>query len=726
MKRRDFNSILVKLGISSPVLIEASKRIAVASEPVGSQAAEHSAPKPAPLSNQYRAYICDHHSPDPPAMTYDKLNPEERVRFYKEAHLDHVHLMSKGHWGDAYYPTKVGHMQEGLKVDLLKAVSEPLREAGLAFHAYYSVGFDGWAAGQHPDWAILDEKNEPLRVHRTECGGSMWAQWHWVCLNSPYRHYVFEQLREIVKGYNPDGFKLDIPGQPLCYCKFCTTLYLKMYGHEIPRGDARDLYWREIQDFRYQTTQISFVKEVIHLVRSLGSKAAITWNGAHLRFPNELMELFDYTFAEPWAGNYLSSMFARGTGKLPQIAPGNVSSVYDPFPPSVFIAETAMIAAQNCRIYMYSETTHQDGTLNHLWFREMGAAYQEIEKIQPHLRDRDPVAGVAILYSERTQFYDHAGDRHQLAMRGAMEAAVQSQYPSDILPDWKLTPENLGRYKLVVLPEASCLSDAHAKTLSDFVEQGGILIATGLTGMKDSNGNWRGNFALADLMGCDFVRIDDNYLGNYWGSYIDRQGSFVWEKLPDTTLVTTAPFIVVKTRDAAVMATHILPAIEWGKNHWVNWDPPPPGKVSNYPAIIEINRGRGKVLYASFDLFGMISRRFIWPSEFYYQILRSYVTDSPLRVETPSKRRSLGSTFYKKRSESALLIHQVNRTVPELQGEVNPIKGGILILHDSYFRARNCAQIYPEARNLKLKTNRGVTTIELPDVSIHNMILIRG
>lgn len=725
MNRRDFNSILVKLGISSPVLLEASMGIASPVERDASGAGAPSKPAPPPLSRQYRAYICDHHSPDPPAMTYSKLNPEERVRLYEEAHLDHFHLMAKGHWGNAYYPTKVGHMQAGLKVDLLQAMSEPLRRAGMAFHVYYSVGFDGWAVGQHPDWAILDEEGKPLRI-QPSVKNHQWAQWHWACLNTPYRKYVFAQLTEIVRGYDPDGFKLDIPGQPLCYCKYCRALYLKMYGHEIPRGEARDQQWREIQDFKYQTTQLSFVKEVIALVRSLGSKAAVTWNGAHLRFPHELMDLLDYTFAEPWAGNYLSSMFARGTGKLPEIAPGHVSSVYDPLPPSVFIAETAMIAAQNCRIYMYSETTHQDGTLDRLWFREMGEAYEEIEKIEPHLEDRDPEPCAAILYSERTQFYDHADGRHQTAMQGAMEAAVQSQFPSDILPDWKLTPEELKSYKMIVLPEATCLSDGHAKVLSDFVEQGGILLATGVTGTKDSDGYPRRNFGLADLMGCDFVRVNKRYLDNYWGSYLDRKESFVWEKLPGTNLVTMSPFVEVKLRDARVMATHILPAIAWGKDRWINWEPPPPGEPSTYPAIVETKRGKGRVLYASFDLFGMISKHFLWPADFYYQIARAYVTDPPLWVDSHHHRKSLGTTFYRKRGENAIVVHQVNRTVPELKGEVQPLPGGILRVRERYFAARHCTQIYPQVRKLKLDSRRGVTGIELPDVAIHNIVLIQG
>ena len=101
-------------------------------------------------------------------------------------------------------------------------------------------------------------------------------------------------------------------------------------------------------------------------------------------------------------------MFARGTGKVPQIGPGNVARVYDPSPAAIFQVQAAMIAAQNCRPFMYSETANQEGVLDPLWFRTMGQAFQDVADIQPHLRQRDPVPCVAIVYSEKTRFHDRS------------------------------------------------------------------------------------------------------------------------------------------------------------------------------------------------------------------------------------------------------------------------------------------------------------------------------
>jgi len=729
MNRRDFSSKCLRLFATTPVLLAGPS---LTGAPMGRAPAPGAVgPDPAPpsLANQYRGYIVDHHSPDPPAITYEDFDPDQWFRLYEEADLDHLWVFCKGHHGEAYYPTKVGHMHPGLKVDFVKAFRDRLRRKGIAFHAYYCIGFDDWAVLNHPKWALLDENGKNRRVHADETTHS-YGQWHWACINTPYRQYVFDQLTEIVKGYGPDGIFLDIVGQPLCYCPYCSDLYVSRYHHAIPRGAEAERDWRETQEFLYQTTQLGFVKEAIALVRGLGSKAAMTINGGHLDFRRELMDLLDYTFAEPFAGNYLSAMFARGTGKLPQIGPGLVAYAYDPSPDSVFQVESAMIAAQNCRVFMYSETMRQDGTLDSQWFREMGAGYKQIEEIQPHLTDRDPVPCVAILFSEKTRFNDRVAVRSVL--EGAMEAGAYSQFPTDVLPDAHLTRERLSGYQALVMPEVTCVSSREVDVLAEFVGSGGLLIATGLTSTKEADGTLRSNFALADLMGCDFEGVMERYKQNLWGSYLRRSDDPLWKNLPDTTLAVQAPFIKVKPRPGAnVLASHILPATVWRRDAdeneqaWVNWEPPPPGPTSEYPALIEISRGNGKVVYASFDLYGMIANDFEWPLEFHYQLLGSCLKHAPVRLEV-NNRRGIGTTFYKKRGKDMLIVHRINRTIPLMKGEVNRLSGGRLVLSDSFFRPSTGRQIYPSPQALKLNPRPGTIEIDLPDVDIHSVIVLEA
>jgi hypothetical protein len=727
VNRRAFNSALVALFGSSSALIN-STRLAIAGLSSPATTAKHS-PAPPTLQNQFRGYIVDHHSPDPPAITYENFNPDQWFRLYEESDLDHVWVFCKGHHGEAYYPTRVGHQHPGLKIDFVQAFSDRLRPKGIAFHAYYCIGFDDWAVLTHPAWALVGEDGTNRRAVAKETSQSM-GQWHWTCVNTPYRQYVMEQLTEIVKGYNPDGLFLDIVGQPLCYCEYCADLYRSRYGHEIPRGAAADRSWQETSEFLYSTTQLGFVKDAIATVRDLGSKAAITINGGHLVFRSELMDLLDYTFAEPFAGNYLSAMFARGTGKLPQIGPGVVAWPYDPSPESIFKVESAMIAAQNCRVFMYSETMHQDGTLDPLWFQEMGAGYRDIEKIQPYLLDRDPVSCVAIVFSEKTRFKDRLDVT--AILKGAMEAAAYSHFPSDILPDRKLNADSLKAYQAVVLPEISILSASEVDSLSEFVEAGGLLIVTGLSGTKDVNGQSRPNFAIADFIGCDFEQVVETYQNNLWGSYLNRNNDELWKALPDTTLAVKPPFVGVRPRPGAeILATHTLPSTVWSRDTdqneqtWVNWEPPPPGRSTEFPAVIKTAHGKGKVFYVSFDLYGMVSKDFQWPLELHYQLLRSSLTGPPLCVDLEN-RSAMGTTFYKKRQNGGLVVHQVNRTVPLLKGEIAPIRGGKLVVNASFFKPTSCRQVHPAQQDLEFTRRHDSIEVQLPEVAIHSVVVLEG
>lgn len=724
MKRRNFIAGIIATGAASSAALEGGT--AGQTKTTGSKAGKP-APKETPsLGNQYRGYIIDHHSPDPPVMRFDRLDPQEHLARYKDANLDHVWLFTKGHHGEAYYPTKVGRMHPGLKFDYVKTMSELLRREKIAFHAYYSVGYDTWAAKRHPDWAILEETGKPARM-RPPTGRFRWGQWHLVCVNSPYRQYIFDQLTEIIQAYNPDGIFLDIVGQQLCYCKYCRELYRKQHGRDIPKSEEADELWRETREFIYQTAHYGFTRDVLAHIRSLGSRAAVTHNANHLYFPHETQDLFDYTFDEPWAGNYVSAMFTRGTCKFPQIGPGMVSTVYDTFPASVFVADGAMIAAQNCRPFFYSSTIRPDGSLNALWFRNMGASFREIEAIQPHLVERDSVPCLAVLHSEKTKFKDRTD--YDNSLRGAMEIVIDTHFPADVLPDWKLDAENLRRYQAVLLPEATCLSDAHADALRNYVAGGGVLIACGLTGTKDENGSVRKNFVLADLFGADFVRLEERYMKNFWGSYLNRNDSSIWKKLPDTQLVASPPYAVVRRRGAKaeILATHLLPALEWNENDvWLNWEPPMPDKDSGHAAVIENNFGKGKVFYISFDLFKMHRLNFNWTTDFVYEILRENLKNAPLRVELPEGRKGIGTTFYKKRAGNTLVVHQVNRTVTTFKGDVKTLDAGTLVVADDYFQVKSAAQIHPRAGKIPLRREGNSTRIKLPALEIHNVFLLEG
>ena len=66
------------------------------------------------------------------------------------------------------------------------------------------------------------------------------------------------------------------------------------------------------------------------------------------------------------------------------------------------------------------------------------------------------------------------------------QALIQSMIPFDLIFDQHLA--DLSKYRVLILPQTECLSDAQLAAVRRFVEGGGGLIATGQAGLYDE---WR-------------------------------------------------------------------------------------------------------------------------------------------------------------------------------------------------------------------------------------------
>ena len=92
--------------------------------------------------------------------------------------------------------------------------------------------------------------------------------------------------------------------------------------------------------------------------------------------------------------------------------------------------------------------------------------------------------GVAVLRSYASITYDQP--RQSLAAILAEQALIEGHVPFELVFDRHLA--DLTRYKVLVLPDAECLSDQQIAAIRGFVERGGSLVATGKAGLYDQ---WR-------------------------------------------------------------------------------------------------------------------------------------------------------------------------------------------------------------------------------------------
>ena len=84
---------------------------------------------------------------------------------------------------------------------------------------------------------------------------------------------------------------------------------------------------------------------------------------------------------------------------------------------------------------------------------------------------------------------------------GAFQVLKDLGYDSEPFLDYRMTPESLAKYKLVFVPNVPCLSDDQCATLSRYVAEGGMLMATHLTSVADTYGRPRRNYGLSELFG---------------------------------------------------------------------------------------------------------------------------------------------------------------------------------------------------------------------------------
>ncbi len=96
----------------------------------------------------------------------------------------------------------------------------------------------------------------------------------------------------------------------------------------------------------------------------------------------------------------------------------------------------------------------------------------------------EDVAPVALLRSYASITYNHA--RAQLTAILAEQSLIQARVPFALIFDEHLA--ELAKYRVLVLPDSECLSDAQLAAIRRFVDQGGGLVAIGQAGLYDQ---WR-------------------------------------------------------------------------------------------------------------------------------------------------------------------------------------------------------------------------------------------
>lgn len=142
------------------------------------------------------------------------------------------------------------------------------------------------------------------------------------------------------------------------------------------------------------------------------------------------------------------------------------------------------------------------------YFEAKRTAMEWVRRNLVALTGGESAAEVAVLRSPRTLMFEAAEAHRSVILAELM--LVQGRIPFDIVFDEVFA--HLDRYRVLVLPDAACLSDAQVEAVRRFVMAGGGVVASGRTSNYDEWYRQRPRPGLADLFGPDV----EHHEGDAW------------------------------------------------------------------------------------------------------------------------------------------------------------------------------------------------------------------
>ncbi len=416
-------------------------------------------------------------------------------------------------------------------------------------------GLQGEIYAAHPDWRRIYTNTHTIPqvdLNANPIGGPL-------CLLGPWGDQLIDILAEILTKYpDVDAFSFDgLHHSGYCHCEHCRENYRKETGQEIPLADMNNPAFRRYLLWEDRRLEALVERMQTRLKGIKPTVALVTWTtnagrfGHFLDIPRNMSArmnlLLDAPDQEFWMdesnrGNTLVPAFANAVIWAMSNHRVAFSSPYlfshgnpygpDSFPPQEVLRRMLLAMTYGARpsMALAQPAALQDATYQSL---------HEIARREPWITHVQPERWAALLLSDTTRvFYGRESgrveERYLANVLGAFRTGVEEHLPVTVISDWNLNAEDLSRYKVLILPNTACLSDIQARTIAEFVKNGGGLVATLDTSLCDEMGSLRKDFALADVFGVHYRGIpqgdggktealDVNFLKGLDASYWEKR-----------------------------------------------------------------------------------------------------------------------------------------------------------------------------------------------------------
>ncbi|MGF9694475.1 family 10 glycosylhydrolase [Rhizobium sp. 0TCS1.26] len=450
----------------------------------------------------------------------EKYDPEFWIDVFRRTKSNAVCLSAGGYI--AYYPSEIPLHYVSKFIggtDPFGTIVEGARKLGMHVMARvdpHAIHAD--AAEAHPEWVAINRDGSPRE--------------HWAfpgiyvtdALGSYNRDFTTDVIREVITKYDVDAvFANRWQGHGVSYSEDNQRRFKNETGFDLPaKADASDPAWQAWAAWRRRilTELVVYWDETVKAVRPHASFIPNMSGSSLMEFDLSLIQKHcPILFVDHQARQGVEVGWSAGRngkrirGTFRDRPVGLITSIG---PEEEYRWKDSVQSGEEIKLWIH------DGMAQGLfpWFTKFNAcvpddrwvqpvveAFNLHAQIEPQIEGMQPTAEIAIIDPSTTLRHWAPEERHIAEHNdlGFYHALVEARIPFEFLSDQVMTPEALDRFKLIVLANATYLSDAQCAAIEQYVQRGGSVVAANETSLYDEVGNRRDDFGLARVFGASLT-----------------------------------------------------------------------------------------------------------------------------------------------------------------------------------------------------------------------------
>ncbi|MBP5467417.1 MAG: beta-galactosidase trimerization domain-containing protein, partial [Clostridia bacterium] len=552
---------------------------------------------------------------------------------------------------------------------------------GIGVTAYFNAGISVANLIDHPEWRKVDKDGKSTRPHYSpydDCGLIYRG-----CFNTGYYDFLKSVIREVVDNYDVDGIFCDCFNHEPCYCDNCKKdmialgIDLDDYKQTLAFND------KKLHEFCYDIRKMVAPRHTFF--NSMDWDLDFEDHIEHECLPNTT--LWSYEFFSPYAA------FARSCGKEMTYMTGRFSNCWGDFGgivPKASLENDMYDAISNGFGFCVGDHAHPAYGLIPSLYKNIGDIFEQLTRYEKYTEDAEYVAEIGIISDIPS--YDMQN------YNGLCRILSELKYDYNIIRK----TVDFEKYKLLILPENTLLSEDVALKIETFIKNGGKVISCGKGGLNLSETD----FALeAYRKALSFNGLDNRNSSFYVfddSVQTDKKG-VIWS--------TYKPSICMKSKTGKAIAADIGLYFDKHCDGERNFFYVPPRKPTGNDAVVLTEN----FAHVAFDVFEGYEKCFLETHRELVRILLEALIAKPL-IKANTMPVSSRITVTKTATHTNL---NVKVTYPESKGQIGVVnehtylpKGHEIFIKGNYVRAIEALS----GKAIPIQLCEDYTKIVLPEI----------